>query len=198
FNPAVQTAIGYSTANKPSESISWEPRVGFNWDPFASGKQQLRGGVGIFQGRTPFVWISNAYGNTGIEQAVLTCDPPGCTPPAFNPDPNAQSHSLGSGSSPSIALVDPHFRFPRILRTTLGDDRDLCWGIRGPAEVLWSKTQEDIYYYNVDEVQTGTSPLDGRPTYSQVSKTVHDAILLSNTHLGRDLTETIQLNKNFR
>src|SRR4029077_13330907 len=56
----------------------------------------------------------------------------------------------------------------------------------------------DIYYYNVDEVQTGTSPLDGRPTYSQVSKTVHDAILLSNSRLGRDLTETIQLNKNFR
>ena len=198
FNPAVQTAIGYSTASTPSESLTWEPRIGFNWDPFANGKQQVRGGIGVFQGRTPFVWISNAYGNTGIEQSVLTCDPPGCTPPAFNPDPNAQPRNLGSGSLPSIAMVDSHFRFPRILRTTLGYDRDLFWGIRGTAEVLWSKTQEDIFYYNVNEAQTGTSPLDGRPTYSRASTAIGDSILLSNTNLGRDLTETIQLNKNFR
>jgi Carboxypeptidase regulatory-like domain len=198
FNPVVQTAIGYSTASTPSQSLTWEPRFGFNWDPFASGKQQVRGGIGIFQGRTPFVWISNAYGNTGIEQAVLTCDPPGCTPPAFNPDPNAQPRNLGSGSVPSIALADPHFRFPRVLRTTLGYDRDLFWGIRGTAEVLLSKTQEDIFYYNVNEAKTGTSPLDGRPTYSRVSTTVGSSILLSNTQLGRELTETLQLNKNFR
>jgi hypothetical protein len=50
----------------------------------------------------------------------------------------------------------------------------------------------------VGKVQTGTSPLDGRPTYASVSTKVGDAILLSNTHLGRELTETLQLNKNFR
>jgi hypothetical protein len=203
FNPVVQTAIGYSTASKPSESLTWEPRFGFNWDPFASGKQQVRGGIGIFQGRTPFVWISNGYGNTGIDQTVLQCNAPDCTPPLFNPDPNAQPRNLGSGSVPSIALADPNFRFPRVLRSTLGYDRELFWGIRGTAEVLWSKTQEDIFYYNVNKKQTGTSPLDGRPTYGSVSPTtgpnaIGDSILLSNTHLGRELIETLQLNKSFR
>ncbi len=198
FNPAVETAIGYSTAATPSESLIWEPRFGFNWDPFADGKQQLRGGIGIFQGRAPYVWISNAYGGTGIETTALACIAPSCTPPAFNPDPSAQPRNLGSGAVPSVALSDPSFRFPRVLRTTLGYDRDLFWGIRGTAEVLWSKTQEDIFYKNVNKVQNGTSPLDGRPVYKPASTTIGDAMLLTNTSLGRELTETLQLNKSFR
>ncbi len=198
FNPVVQTAIGFSTASAPSESLIWEPRVGFNWDPSASGKQQIRGGIGIFQGRAPFVWISNGYGNTGIETTSLACLAPSCTPPAFNPDPTAQPRNLGAGAVPGIALTDPNFRFPRVLRGTLGYDRELFWGIRGTAEALWSKTQEDIYYYNENKVQSGTSPLDSRPTYSPVSSKIGDAILLSNTSLGRELIETLQLNKSFR
>ena len=198
FNPLVQTEINFSTASIPSETIIWEPRLGFNWDPTANGKQQLRGGIGVFQGRAPYVWISNAYGGTGVETSSLSCIAPSCTPPAFNPDPNAQIRNLGAGAVPSLALTDPNFRFPRVLRTTLAYDRELFWGIRGTAEALLSKTQSDIFYYNENKKQTGTSPLDGRPTYSAVSTKVGDAILLSNTHLGRELTETVQLNKAFQ
>ncbi|HYM60579.1 MAG TPA: TonB-dependent receptor, partial [Thermoanaerobaculia bacterium] len=197
FNPVVESALGFSTSAKPSTSVMWEPRAGFNWDPQANGKQQVRGGIGIFQGRTPFVWISNGYGGTGIETTSLACLAPSCTPPAFNPDPNAQPRNLGAGAVPSIAITDPNFKFPQVLRGTLGYDRQLPWGIRGTAEVLWSKTQKDIFYYNVNWVQTGTSPLDGRPTYSRVSTAVGDSILLSNSSLGRELTETIQLSKSF-
>jgi hypothetical protein len=197
FNPVVLNAIGFSTSAKPSTSITWEPRVGFNWDPLADGKQQLRGGIGVFLGRTPFVWISNGYGGTGIETTSLACLAPACTPPAFNPDPTAQPHNLGSGAVPSIAMTDPNFRFPRILRSTLGYDRELFWGIRGTAELLWTKTQKDVFYYNVNKVQNGTSPLDGRPTYTSVSTAIGDSILLSNSTLGRELLETIQLNKSF-
>jgi len=87
FNPAVQAARGLSTTAIPSETVTWEPRAGFNWDINGTGKQQLRGGVGMFQGRTPFVWISNNYGNTGVEQVLLGClKSSGCAVPAFNPD----------------------------------------------------------------------------------------------------------------
>jgi Carboxypeptidase regulatory-like domain/TonB-dependent Receptor Plug Domain len=198
FNPLVQSAINFSTSAIPSESVIWEPRLGFNWDPMANGKQQLRGGIGVFQGRAPYVWISNGYGGTGIETTALSCLAPSCTPPVFNPDPSAQPRNLGAGAVPSIALTDPNFRFPRVLRTTLAYDRELFWGIRGTAEALLSKTQSDIYYYNENKVQTGVSPLDGRPTYSNVSNSIGDAILLSNTRLGRELTETVQLNKAFQ
>ncbi|HKB79584.1 MAG TPA: carboxypeptidase regulatory-like domain-containing protein, partial [Thermoanaerobaculia bacterium] len=199
FNPAVQNAIGFSTATTPSESIIWEPRVGFNWDPTGQGRQQLRGGVGVFLGRAPYVWISNNYGNTGVETTALGClQSAGCTPPAFNADPNNQPRNLGSGAASTINVVDSNFQFPRVLRATLGYDRDLWWGIKGTAEVLYSKTQKDVFYYNVNKVQTGTSPLDGRPVYGPVSTSILDAILLSNTQKGNEMMESVQFNKDFR
>lgn len=198
FNPAVQSAIGFSTSAVPSESVTWEPRIGFNWDIGNAGKQQLRGGIGVFQGRTPFVWISNNYGNTGIEQVLLGCLTPSCTPPTFNPDPNSQIRNLGAGATQDIALSDPNFRFPRVLRATLGYDREIFWGIRGTAEVLASKNQEDVYYQNVNKVQNGTSPLDGRPTYQSIASTIGNAYFLTNTTKGNEVTESLQLNKAFR
>jgi hypothetical protein len=197
FNPLVQTEIGYNTSDIPSESITWEPRIGFNWDIASAGKQQLRGGVGVFQGRAPFVWISNNYGGTGIGTLQLGCVAPSCTPPAFNPDPNNQPRNLGAGAVPAIALSDPDFKFPRIARSTLGYDREIWGGVRGTVEVLYSKTLEDVFYYNVNKKVTGSSALDGRPTYGNVSTKLGDAIQLSNTTKGDDLTESIQLAKTF-
>jgi len=97
-----------------------------------------------------------------------------------------------------VALSDPDFRFPRVLRSTLGYDRELIWGIRATAEVLWSKNQEDIYYQNVNKKQTGNSPLDNRPTYASIASTIGNAYFLTNTTKGSETTETIQLNKIYK
>ena len=195
LNPAVQTALGFSTAETPSESVTWEPRVGFNWAIPGGGKQQLRGGVGVFQGRTPFVWISNNYGNTGVEQILRICNAASCLP-KFNPNPETQSRLEGvAGIAQDIALSDPDFKFPRVLRTTLGYDRDLWYGIRGTVEVLYSKTQEDVFYQNVAKTRTGTSVLDGRPTYANINTGIANAYLLTNTSKGNELTETLQIGK---
>ncbi len=193
FNPVVQNAIGFSTAEIVSEDVVFSPRIGFNWDPTGAGRQQLRGGIGVFTGRTPYVWISNAYGNTGVESRALSCIAPRCTPPAFSADPLAQPRNVGAGGTLSVDLVDPDFEFPRLLRGTLGYDRELFWGIRGTAEAVVSQTQSDVFYLNVNRVQTGTSPLDGRPTYSSVSRDLGDAVLLTNTDEGQELIGTLQL-----
>jgi hypothetical protein len=103
-NPAVQTALGYNTSDIPSETITWEPRIGFNWDIGSAGKQQLRGGIGVFQGRTPFVWISNAYGGTGVEQILLTCAGT-CVRPA--PRATSRSPTRTSSSRASCAAPSP-------------------------------------------------------------------------------------------
>jgi hypothetical protein len=196
-NPAVLAALGRGTDEIPSEAITWEPRIGFNWDIRQDGKQQLRGGVGVFQGRTPFVWISNNYGNTGIETVLKGCTTAACMP-AFNPDPNTQSRLDGvAGATQDIALSDPDLQFPRVLRSTLGYDRELPWGIRGTVEALYSMTQEDIFYQNINKVRVGSSPLDGRPTYASIATAFGNAYFLTNTNKGNELTETLQLSKNF-
>ncbi|HYH06207.1 MAG TPA: carboxypeptidase regulatory-like domain-containing protein [Thermoanaerobaculia bacterium] len=193
-NPAVQTALGFDTSDVPAERITWEPRVGFNWDIGGSGKQQLRGGVGVFQGRAPFVWISNAYGGTGIEQVLLTCAN-NCTRPTFNPDPENQPRNLGSAAAQDIALADPDFQFPRVLRATLGYDRELFWGIRGSAELLWSQTQQDVFYHNVAKQESGVSALDGRKTYSNRVAGFGNAYFLTNTDEGEEFTQTVTFDK---
>ena len=197
-NSAVLAALGRGTDAIPSENITWEPRVGFNWDIREDGKQQLRGGIGVFQGRTPFVWISNNYGNTGIETVAKGCTTAACMP-KFNPDPNTQSRLDGvAGATQDIALSDPDFQFPRVVRSTLGYDRELPWGIRGTVEALYSMNQEEVFYQNINKVQTGTSPLDGRPTYASIASAFGNAYFLTNTNKGNDLTETLQLSKSFR
>jgi len=47
----------------PGENWLISPRLGFNWDVKGDNTQQFRGGLGIFTGRLPFVWIGNQVQN---------------------------------------------------------------------------------------------------------------------------------------
>lgn len=193
FNPDVLAALGYDTSSTPSDDIVVSPRFGFNWDPDGQGTQQVRGGVGVFAGRTPYVWVSNGYANTGIEATSLSFR--GSIP--FIADPLNQPRDLGSAGTVTVDLLDPGFELPRVLRATVAYDRQLPWNVRGTAEVVWSQTQKDVFYMNVNKVQTGTSPLDGRPTFSSVSSGFRDALLLTNTGEGEEKSFTLQFVRPF-
>ncbi|MCS3757441.1 TonB-dependent receptor [Salinibacter ruber] len=70
FNPTAFEAFGRSTTDIASGNLLWAPRLGFNYDRGFFGDDlstQIRGGVGIFSGDPPFVWISNQYSNTGAD-----------------------------------------------------------------------------------------------------------------------------------
>ena len=182
FNPAVLAAFGVDTSNIPDDNLILSPRVGFNWDPERNGESQVRGGVGLFAGRAPYVWISNAYAGSGVGAQALTTR--GAIP--FNSDPLDQPKS-GVGGTPTVDLIDPDFEFPQVWRYTLAYDRELpWWDLRGTIEAVHSRTEQDIYYLNLNKVQTGTNPLDGRPTYSTASSSFANAIQLTNTDIGED------------
>jgi len=194
YNPAVDAAFGINTSDVPGGNLILSPRVGFNWDPNGKGEQQLRGGIGVFAGRTPYVWISNVYAGTGVATTALSTTTSTPSIP-FNPDPLNQPHS-GAGSVPTVDAIDPNFEFPQVLRTTLGYDRTLpWWNLRGTVEVLYSQTQQDIYYVNSNRVQTGTNPLDGRPTYSKITTSFGDVPTLTNTSKGQDTMVSLVLSR---
>jgi tryptophan halogenase len=50
----------------PDTQILFEPRFGFNYDLYDDATTQFRGGTGIFTGRPPAVFLSNAVGNNGV------------------------------------------------------------------------------------------------------------------------------------
>jgi hypothetical protein len=173
YNPIVEQAVGFKTSATPDREPTISPRIGLNWQ-IGEG-QQLRGGIGIFAGRTPYVWVSNAYGGTGIGQISLSCiettNPATTCDTPFVADPNNQPTSFPTGGGAfETALTDPDFKAPRLWRATAGYDRVLPWGVRGTVEVLYSKTIEDVYYQNVNYIESGNvSPIDGRPIYKRTA-----------------------------
>jgi hypothetical protein len=61
---------GFTNAtNFDGESLT-QPRLGFNWE--VNDDLTLRGGVGMYSGGNPNVWLSNNYSNNGILTADST------------------------------------------------------------------------------------------------------------------------------
>jgi len=190
YNPIPDQLYGYTTSNIPNGNALWSPRAGFNWDMRSDGKSQLRGGVGVFSGRTPYVWISNNYGQNGLEKLYIYR-----SNVQFNPDPFGQNASTAGASTGEFNLIDPNFKFPQVLRFDLAYDQELpWWGLRGTIEGIYGKTLEDIDYKNINLMQVG-SRFDGRPVFAPVDPSVSGAFLITNTTKGNQTNIALKLEK---
>jgi len=164
------------TSNSPTGNMLWSPRLGFNYDVGGTQQTIFRGGVGIFSGRPPYVWVSNAFGNTGVGGSNLVCSGQlgANSTPTFTSDPDNQPTACGGGgqatsSATSIVFYDPGFKFPQALKIALGLDRQLGWGILGTADFVYTKSINQFYLVDVNlpGVQTTAAGEGGRPLYVQ-------------------------------
>ncbi|WP_297095875.1 hypothetical protein [Thermomonas sp.] len=64
--PAAGPPGAATTARSSTATSSLQPRVGFNYTFDSDRQMQLRGGIGLFQGDAPQVWVGNAYQSTGL------------------------------------------------------------------------------------------------------------------------------------
>ncbi|HEV8265005.1 MAG TPA: TonB-dependent receptor [Gemmatimonadales bacterium] len=212
-NPALVTALGVNTGDFPTGNAMWSPRVGFNYDVRGNGETRLRGGAGVFSGRPPYVWISNAFGNTGLEQATLTCTAAG-TIPTFTIDVDAQPQVCAGGGAPtppipSIVYFEPDFKFPQNLKLALGLDHQLPAGIVGTFDFVYTKSINQFYITDVNlngivgfAAGEGGRPLYGTPTtngsgVSRVSAGFRDVLRHRNEGQDRALQVTAELQKRF-
>jgi outer membrane receptor protein involved in Fe transport len=170
-NPTVETDYGRNTSEVPTKG-QFSPRFGFNWDMTGDQVNQLRGGAGSFAGSVPFVYLSNAFGNSGLSGfSSITCDnttanttfaPPVFSTATVNNPPTACDlmtagvRTVGGGaaiSGPSsgaaVATIDPDFKYPKYLKATLGYDRRLPWGMVGTLEGFYSYGQTTVFYQNL-------------------------------------------------
>lgn len=192
-NEFTEDTYGLRTDSIPDGEQLWQPRLGFNWDIGGTARRQLRGGGGIFAGRAPYVWISNNYARTGIEQQFITV----FDGVPFNPDPLNQT--VPDGVPVSVGefnLIDPNFKFPQVMRLNLAYDHELpWWGLIGSAEAIYADSIEEIDYRNVNIQQVGTSPFDGRPIFERVDPDVSGAFLITNTSGGDATNVALKLEK---
>jgi hypothetical protein len=193
-NPLVETVFGIKTNQAATGNLLFSPRLGFNWDVANDKITQVRGGVGIFSGRTPYVWISNQYSNTGMEFTRLDIRNPAFT---FVKDPLNQPMA-GIGSTSEVDLIDKNFKYPSMLRVNVAVDRELPLGIIGTLEFVYSRNISEILYQNLNLRATGATGLGGRIMYARdVSKSFTDVIYLASTNKGYQYNVSLQLQKNF-
>jgi outer membrane receptor for ferrienterochelin and colicin len=165
-NPAIDSAYGRSTTDIPERSIQFSPRLGFNWDLTGDLTNQVRGGIGLFVGTPPYVWLENAYINSGNIQTFLNCNTAGSSAPApaFNVNPAAISVCRnGAGTAPigDVNFLASDLKFPQPLRASLAFDRRLPWDLIGTLEGLYSKTLNNFFFYNLNVRQPQTATAQG-------------------------------------
>jgi len=198
-NPLAEAEFGIPTDHVPSPTM-WSPRAGFNWDLSggSDNRAQLRGGVGVFSGRTPYVWLSNQYGNTGVDFTNLSVNFATANSIPFVADPDNQPRTVTGGATgrQTINLIDPDYSYPTLMRGNIAYDHQIPWGMVGSVEFVGSKNIKDIFYQNLNYVPTGTLP-DGRLTYSKKDPNLNDVVELTNTSEGSNYTTTFRVERPF-
>jgi hypothetical protein len=150
----------------PDPTPHWAPRFGFNWDAFGDQTTQVRGGVGVFTSRQPFVWPGGMYLNNGVRAGEISTSDP--LPLEFRPDPRngltvadlpgrSASELLPSGR---LEMFEEDYKLPRFLRYSLGLDQQLPGGWIGTLEGQYTNTLKNITVTNVN-LRPANATLDG-------------------------------------
>lgn len=178
-NPEFTADYGFPNSATVDGEGLLQPRLGFTFD--MSDVTTIRGGVGLYSGGNPNVWLSNNYSADNVRQfgayrgdfdlTTTTFEDIESTAPAGAgagwgiPTPVYDDVSTGSGSNFEINYLDPNFKLPKEwkfalgITHTFGDD----WTVTG--DLLYTLGEDMAMVKRGDLVQTGTNP-DGYPIYS--------------------------------
>jgi hypothetical protein len=195
----------FNTGDMPDSQYLFEPRFGFNLDVAGDGKTIVRGGSGIFSGRPPLVFLSNAIGNNGVLTGFIdaTDADSGLGNYGFTSDPN-RYFTPATPTLPStidLAFTEKNYKFPQTWKTTIALDQKLPFGFTGTIEGIYSTNINETGYYNANfENPVGTiNGPDNRPYFGgstngiRINNNVSNAIVLTNTNQGYFYSTTFKL-----
>lgn len=120
---------------------TWAPRLGFTYEVASKRKTQVRGGFGLFQGKNPAVWLSNAFSNAGAvyNYTAAVAERPLIT---FNPNAATQSVPGTANPPPNVNITAPNFRQPALWKSNIAVDHQLPW--------FDTTLTVEYYYHDVD------------------------------------------------
>jgi hypothetical protein len=139
LNPDPQLqAAGYFTNRINVDNDNFGPRLGIAWTPRSDNRTVVRGGFGVFYGRTPSIMIGTAHSNNGIN--VQTISFTGAAMPTYpNIFPSIPTGS--TATTPSIFVFDPNFQNPEIKQYSAGVEQQV--GRDFSVGVTWQYVQGD-------------------------------------------------------
>ena len=202
---AAEKGMDARVGEMPGAKVLVSPRVGFRWYIDENHNTLLRGGLGLFTGRVPFVWLNNSFTNNGMEQKGTTISSgtiPGMTEYAKNPYEVIKQGSAGS-LKPDIAVVDKDFKYPQVFRTNLALEQILPGDVKLTIEGIYSKTLNNVFFENLALTQIGKVyavpgvEASAVPYYSNQKSDYYSIINLKNTNEGYSYNFSVMLEKHF-
>jgi outer membrane receptor protein involved in Fe transport len=197
------TSLKFKSGEFPTPQLMVSPRASFNWDAMGNKNLQVRGGLGVFTGRIPFVWLTNQVGGIGTLVSNVGYSTPAQLSgikfytsledmKAKSPAEYAKLPQNTSTAPGSIVMIDPNFKMPQILRGDLGIDYKLPWyGLIATGELMVTRDINAVYQYNANlpgaqSTMSTASGNDIRPrwTNNRLNSTLGSAFVLSNTNQG--------------
>ncbi len=190
----------------PDGQLMVSPRVGFNYD--VNRTSRLRGGVGIFTSRIPFVWPGAMFNTNGLTTTFLAEGGiPGDV--IFEPDVQNQ-YTAENPTTPAgdMNLFTKDFKYPQVLRGNIGYDTEIGNGWNATVDVSLTKTLNNVRYTNLNTsnevIANFTGSGDNRPIYANSEldndlelSSLSAVYLASNTSEGYAYNVTGSVDKRF-
>lgn len=163
YNARIEEIYGLDNSYTLDKKL-WQPRFGFNYTFDSERPTQVRGGIGLFQGGNPNVWLAGPFQNTGLN--FDTYNLRGANVPAFDP---SVPPSVPGGAGPAritADIMEPGLALPSIWKANIAFDHELPWyGIVASAELLLSKNKNALWFDRIDIGDATRYGQDGRALY---------------------------------
>lgn len=188
FNPTFSEIYGIrNDANIDGLDLIM-PRVGFNWD--VRDDLTLRGGVGLYSGGNPNVWISNAWSNDGLTNAQFqfgyfdsatvlpgsadSLDLSGEGRPGFDVPQEMVDAVLAvseaDANDSNLVIIDPDYDQPNEWKWALGGTWDTPWyDIQMDFDFLYTRGNDPAYYVDLSQDVVGFTRA-GTPIYDYIDR----------------------------
>ncbi|MSU65319.1 MAG: TonB-dependent receptor [Opitutus sp.] len=213
LNKDFVTAFGFGNDATIDGTTAVSPRVGFNYAVDDSRVTQLRGGVGHFVGRIPWVMVSNSFGNSGVGRSQIGIIVNSAATPtpklvdyvktsfdAKDPIGNVTSATL---TRPSINLIAKNLQPPSVWRGNLAVDRKLTiFDSILTLELIHTRASQAMFYKDLN-LKPRLIGSDGRQVFfgassvaaSALNAAFSNVLELSNTKEGTSTNASISLQR---
>jgi outer membrane receptor protein involved in Fe transport len=130
-------AAGIDTSRINNDYNNIAPRFGFAWNPAAADKLVVRGGFGLFFGRTPAIAIGTAHSNNGLNSISVTLtNPTGLVYPfRFNSLADIQARG-GQAPVVNLFIFERDYQQPYTMQGNFGVEYGLTSDISVGASYL--------------------------------------------------------------